>query len=147
MRFELRFQFAQGRFPRIAPIAIQALNFGLYRFLVVIIVFLGLTTADFQGPISSVAGVAGKQRNRREEGKKRSALNALRHGLTGRTVVVPHEDMEACHRFIMKNSSRISLPKTPVERQYAQTFCDTLWRLNRIRSIENANVFHLNFAP
>jgi hypothetical protein len=29
-------------------------------------------------------------------------------------------------------------PETPVERQYAQTFCDTQWRLNRARSIEDS---------
>ena len=29
-------------------------------------------------------------------------------------------------------------PETPVERQYAQTFCDTQWRLNRARSFEDS---------
>jgi hypothetical protein len=28
-------------------------------------------------------------------------------------------------------------PETPLERQYAQTFCDTQWRLNRARSYED----------
>ena len=28
-------------------------------------------------------------------------------------------------------------PETPAQRQYAQTFCDTQWRLNRARSIED----------
>jgi hypothetical protein len=74
---------------------------------------------------------------RTEEGKKRSSINALRHGLTGRTVVMPYEDMEAYHRFCEELLTDLA-PETPVERQYAQTFCDTQWRLNRIRSIEDA---------
>jgi hypothetical protein len=74
---------------------------------------------------------------RTEEGKKRSALNAMRHGLTGRTVVMPHEDLNAYEAFCKELFDSLA-PETPVERQYAQTFCDTQWRLNRIRSIEDA---------
>jgi hypothetical protein len=29
------------------------------------------------------------------EGKRRASLNALRHGLTGRVIVLPSEDMNA----------------------------------------------------
>ena len=74
---------------------------------------------------------------RTEEGKKRSSKNALRHGLTGRTIVMPYEDMEAYHRFCEELLIDLA-PETPVERQYAQTFCDTQSRLNRIRSIEDS---------
>jgi hypothetical protein len=76
---------------------------------------------------------------RSEEGKKRSALNAMRHGLTGRTVVMPHEDMEAYKAFC--NELFVDLaPETALERVYAQAFCDTQWRLNRARSIEDAMI-------
>jgi hypothetical protein len=74
---------------------------------------------------------------RTEEGKKRSAMNATRHGLTGRTVVMPYEDMEAYYAFCRELFESLA-PETPVERQYAQTFCDTQWRLNRALSIEDA---------
>jgi hypothetical protein len=74
---------------------------------------------------------------RTEEGKKRSAMNATRHGLTGRTIVMPYEDMEAYHAFCEELMEDLA-PENPLERQYAQTFCDTQWRLNRARSIEDS---------
>ena len=75
--------------------------------------------------------------NRTPEGKERSSLNALRHGLTGRIVVLPSEDMNVYHAFCKELMADLA-PETPVERQYAQTFCDTQWRLNRARSIEDS---------
>jgi len=74
---------------------------------------------------------------RTQEGKQRSALNALRHGLTGRTVVMPYEDMDQYHIFCRRLFQTLA-PETPLEEQYAQTFCDTQWRLNRARSLEDA---------
>jgi hypothetical protein len=74
---------------------------------------------------------------RTPEGKARSSVNALRHGLTGRVVVLPSEDMDAYYAFCGDLIADLA-PETPVERQYAQTFCDTQWRLNRARSIEDS---------
>ncbi len=74
---------------------------------------------------------------RTPEGKRRSCVNALRHGLTGRVVVLPSEDMDAYHAFCQELMADLA-PETPVERQYAQTFCDTQWRLNRARSLEDS---------
>ncbi len=74
---------------------------------------------------------------RSEQGKTRSALNALRHGLTGRTIVMPYEDMDQYHIFCKRLFQTLA-PETPLEEQYAQTFCDTQWRLNRARSLEDA---------
>ncbi len=74
---------------------------------------------------------------RTHEGKQRSAMNATRHGLTGRTIVMPYEDMDAYHVFCKELIESLA-PETPVERQYAQAFCDTQWRLNRARSLEDA---------
>jgi hypothetical protein len=50
---------------------------------------------------------------------------------------MPYEDMDAYHIFCKELFESLA-PKTPVERQYAQTFCDTQWRLNRARSMEDA---------
>jgi hypothetical protein len=73
---------------------------------------------------------------RTPEGKERSSHNALRHGLTGRIVVLPSEDLAVYHAFCKELMADLA-PETPVERQYAQTFCDTQWRLNRARSLED----------
>ncbi len=73
---------------------------------------------------------------RTPEGKERSSHNALRHGLTGRIIVLPSEDLAVYQAFCKELMADLA-PETPVERQYAQTFCDTQWRLNRARSIED----------
>src|ERR1700689_4726621 len=74
---------------------------------------------------------------RTPEGKERSSHNALRHGLTGRIVVLPSEDLSVYQAFCKELMADLA-PEAPVERQFAQTFCDTQWRLNRIRSIEDS---------
>ena len=74
---------------------------------------------------------------RTPEGKARSSTNALRHGLTGRVIVLPSEDMDAYRAFCAELMADLA-PETPLERQYAQTFCDTQWRLNRARSLEDS---------
>jgi hypothetical protein len=74
---------------------------------------------------------------RTPEGKAQSSLNAMRHGLTGRIVVLPSEDMNVYHAFCKELMADLA-PETALERQYAQTFCDTQWRLNRARSLEDS---------
>ena len=70
------------------------------------------------------------------EGRARSSMNALRHGLTARVVVLPSEDMDAYQVFSKEIVDSLD-PQTPVERQFAQTIADNQWRINRIRSIED----------
>ena len=72
---------------------------------------------------------------RSDIGKKTSSLNALRHGLTARVVVLPSEDLAAYKKFSDEYLASLS-PDTFPERQCAQTIIDTQWRLNRVRSIE-----------
>ena len=74
---------------------------------------------------------------RTPEGKAIASHNALRHGLTGRVVVLPTEDMNAYRAFCKELMADLA-PETALERQYAQTFCDTQWRLNRARSYEDS---------
>src|ERR1035438_7018813 len=70
------------------------------------------------------------------QGKARSAMNALRHGLTARVVVLPTEDIDAYQAFAKEIVDSLDA-QTPVERQFAQTVADNQWRINRIRSIED----------
>jgi len=63
-------------------------------------------------------------------------MNALRHGLTARVVVLPSEDMAAYKEFSKEIVASLDA-QTPVERQFAQTVADNQWRINRIRSIED----------
>jgi hypothetical protein len=71
-----------------------------------------------------------------EEGKKRSSLNAMKHGLTGRTVVLPKEDKKEYLAFAREIADSLE-PKTPVERELAQYIADQYWRLRRVKGIED----------
>ncbi len=68
-------------------------------------------------------------------GKRRSALNALTHGLTAHSAVLPSEDPAAyqlhCRRFTDEYQ-----PKTPTEIQLVKELADISWRLNRIPLLE-----------
>ena len=70
------------------------------------------------------------------EGKRRSSFNALRHGLTGRVVLLPEEDLNQYQAFSDRFREDLK-PKGELETQIAQTIIDTQWRLNRIRAIED----------
>jgi hypothetical protein len=72
---------------------------------------------------------------RTDAGKKISSLNALRHGLTSRVVVLPSEDLDAYKIFSEKYLASLA-PETFPETQCAQTIIDTQWRLNRVRTLE-----------
>jgi hypothetical protein len=71
-----------------------------------------------------------------EAGKRRSSLNAIRHGLSGRVVVLPSEDLNQYQAFSQELVDSFD-PRTPLERQLAQIAADQQWRLNRVRSIED----------
>ena len=72
---------------------------------------------------------------RTEAGKQRSSLNALRHGLTGQTVVLPSDDLIAYQRHCQQLHDQYR-PKNPMEVQLTQAVADLSWRLNRITAIE-----------
>ena len=78
-----------------------------------------------------------------EAGKHRSSLNALRHGLTGHTIVLPAEDLNAYNSFT-KNLFDELKPVGLLEKHFAQIIADTSWRLNRVAALEH-NLIGLGF--
>ena len=70
-----------------------------------------------------------------EAGKAKSSLNAVRHGLTGRTVLLPSDDAAAYEAHVQSFEKRYA-PATDEERNLVQSLADTEWRLLRIPSLE-----------
>ncbi|MBV8573244.1 MAG: hypothetical protein JO319_21690 [Acidobacteriaceae bacterium] len=70
-----------------------------------------------------------------ETGKLRSSLNAVKTGLTGRTVLLPGEDAAAYTQLVESFFKHWS-PEADAERNLVQALADTEWRLQRIPSLE-----------
>src|SRR6267143_3280377 len=78
-----------------------------------------------------------------EAGKKRSSLNAYRHGLTGQTIILPAEDLDAYQAFTRTFFNDYK-PVGTLEKQLVQSLADTSWRLNRVAALEH-NLIALGF--
>jgi hypothetical protein len=74
-----------------------------------------------------------------DEGRKRSRMNALRHGLTGQVTTMTDED-RAAHDKFSKALIASFAPEGAMEIQLAQRIATDSWRLNRISAIED-NLF------
>ena len=70
-----------------------------------------------------------------DEGKATSSLNALKTGLTGRTVLLPSEDAALYEAHLEQFRERYR-PAGPHETALVQSLADTEWRLARIPSLE-----------
>ena len=81
---------------------------------------------------------------RTDAGKQRSKLNALRHGLTGHTIVLPTEDHDAYQRHTHGLFDHFQ-PAGALEQQLVQSLADTSWRLNRVAALET-NLFSLGIT-
>jgi hypothetical protein len=71
-----------------------------------------------------------------EAGKKRSSLNALRHGLTGQIIVLPADDLVAYQQHVESFTDEYQ-PKGATESNLVQTLADTAWRQHRVSALEN----------
>ncbi len=71
-----------------------------------------------------------------EAGKSRSSLNAVKTGLTGRTVLLSSDDADAYRAHVASHEARWN-PTTDEERNLVQMLADTMWRLLRIPSLES----------
>ncbi|HTB15613.1 MAG TPA: hypothetical protein VK752_28780 [Bryobacteraceae bacterium] len=78
------------------------------------------------------------------EGKQRSSLNALRHGLTGQIVVMPTEDLQAYQLHLESFTDEYN-PEGATEAHLVQALADTSWRLNRVAALET-NLLTLGVA-
>jgi hypothetical protein len=76
-----------------------------------------------------------------EAGRKRSSMNALRHGLTGQVTSMTDED-RAAHDAFSKSLMQDLAPAGAMEVQLAQRVATDSWRLNRVSAIED-NLFAL----
>ena len=72
-----------------------------------------------------------------EQGKATSSLNALKTGLTGRTVLLPSEDAALYEAHLAQFQQRYQ-PVGDQELALVQSLADTEWRLARIPSLELA---------
>ena len=72
---------------------------------------------------------------RTEEGKAKSSLNAVKGGLTGRTVLLPTDDSRAYDNHLDRHFLKFT-PATDDEKALTQTIADTEWRLLRIAPLE-----------
>jgi hypothetical protein len=70
-------------------------------------------------------------------GKAVSALNAVKTGLTGRTVLLPGEDAAAYEVHIAQYAAEFQ-PSGLRETELVQSLADTSWRLQRIPGLEAA---------
>ena len=92
--------------------------------------------------MSSQAQLAANQKNAQlstgptsETGKAKSSLNAVKTGLTGRTVLLPGDDAALYEAHIARFVERFQ-PASPDEQNLVQGLADTEWRLLRIPALE-----------
>ncbi len=72
---------------------------------------------------------------RTQAGRAKSSRNALKTGLTGKTVLLSNDDAEH-YRFHVTRFFELFRPSAERENELVQTLADTQWRLNRIPTLE-----------
>jgi hypothetical protein len=70
------------------------------------------------------------------EGKRRSRMNALRHGLSAQEIVIGREDPEAFEEMIDAHLDRFA-PADPIEQALVEEMAASQWRLRRLWAVEN----------
>ena len=72
-----------------------------------------------------------------DEGKQRSSQNSVRHGLSGRVVVLQNESEEKFQELLQSFCDHYQ-PATSVERELVKEIAVARWRLRRIWAMETA---------
>ena len=70
-------------------------------------------------------------------GKATAKFNALKHGMTARTAVLPYEDAES-YAELRESFHDTYQPANAVEATLVETVANSYWRLLRIRRVETA---------
>lgn len=78
---------------------------------------------------------------RTPEGKAKSCLNAVKTGLTGRTVLLPAEDAARYEQHVCDFFAELQ-PAGPRETELVRSLADTSWRVARIPALEMAIFAH-----
>ena len=71
------------------------------------------------------------------EGKAKSSVNAVKTALTGRTVLLPTDDLVEYERHLAAYTEEFT-PTGLLESNLVQSIADTDWRLRRIPALESA---------
>ncbi len=72
-----------------------------------------------------------------EAGRAKVSQNAIKTGLTGRTVIVPFDEADA-YQSLMLDFQKQHTPVGPEEKALVQSLTDLIWRLDRIPGLEFA---------
>jgi hypothetical protein len=97
------------------------------------------TSAEINRAQINIANAQHSTGSKTDAGKKKSSLNALRHGLTGQIVVMPTEDLEAYQRHLDSFTEEYD-PQGAIEANLVQALADTSWRLNRVAALEASSL-------
>src|SRR5690348_2945614 len=74
---------------------------------------------------------------RSEEGRAKSSLNAVKTALTGRTILLPSDDVAEYERHLAAYAEEFA-PVGLLETNLVQSIADTDWHLRRIPALESA---------
>jgi hypothetical protein len=74
---------------------------------------------------------------RTEEGKRQTSLNALSHGLTAKSYLLPFEE-EAEFNALVENLYHTLMPQNVIEETFAQNIALAAWKIRRIEKAEQA---------
>ncbi len=90
---------------------------------------------DFTAAVKKLTSASKATGPKTEKGKLRSALNATRHGLAGRGLLLPGEDAQV-YAEKMDSIFTSMAPQNDAEAELVALVADDLWKLGRLAKIE-----------
>jgi hypothetical protein len=74
-----------------------------------------------------------------DEGKRRSSINATRHGLLADVTVLPFEDRRNFEELVNQHVAHFQ-PANDIEMGFIEEMCNAYWRLRRLWAIEKCQL-------